>query len=168
MTAAWSSRCALVNSTVAAMTTEWIVLGPGQGRSFWTSVSDATVKVNSGEADFSVFESSPPPGVPGPPPHIHRSYDEAWYIIDGQLEFAIADVTETVSAGGFAFVPRGVPHSFRNASTEPARMLVIGSPQAQAMVEELGKLVGHGPPDRDAIAALFARYDSELVAPSEP
>ena len=154
-------------STVSSVTTEWIVLGPGEGRSFWTSVSDATVKVSSGEADFSVFESSPPPGVPGPPPHIHRSYDEAWYIIEGQLEFSIADVTETVSAGGFAFVPRGVPHSFRNASTEPARMLVIGSPQAQAMVEELGKLVGHGPPSRDAVAALFARYDSELVAPPE-
>ena len=64
-------------------------------------------------------------------------------------------------------MPRGLLHSFRNASTDPARMLVIGSPQAQAMVEELGNLVGHGPPSRDAVAALFARYDSELVAPPE-
>ena len=27
------------------MTTEWIVLQTGQGPSFWTSVSDATVKI---------------------------------------------------------------------------------------------------------------------------
>ena len=149
------------------MTTEWIVLQPGQGRAFWTSLSEATVKVSSGHADFSVFESSPPPGVPGPPHHVHRSYDEAWFIIEGQLEFSLSDEVETVSAGGFVFVPRGVPHTFRNAGTEPVRMLVIGSPQVQAMVEEIGKLAAQGPPSREAVAALYARFDSEFVAPPE-
>jgi hypothetical protein len=43
-----------------------IVLDPGERRRFWTGSSRGVVKVESGSADFSVFESSPPLGVPGP------------------------------------------------------------------------------------------------------
>ena len=107
-----------------------VVLGPGEGRRFWTSVSHAAVKVESGSADFSVFESSPPPGLRGPAPHVHRSYDEAWFIIEGTMEFLLDGQRERQGAGGFAFVPRGVVHSFANPGPAEARMLVIGSSPA--------------------------------------
>ena len=36
-----------------------VVLGPGEGRRFWTAISNGAVKVESGSADFSVILPSP-------------------------------------------------------------------------------------------------------------
>ena len=81
------------------MTPQPVVLGAGDGRQFWTSVSHGTVKVESGQGDFSVFESSPPPGGSGPAPHVHRSYDEAWLVMEGAMQFVLGDTPHRVEAG---------------------------------------------------------------------
>ncbi|HUN34530.1 MAG TPA: cupin domain-containing protein [Trebonia sp.] len=140
-----------------------VVLGPGEGRRFWTGLSHGTVKVESGSADFSAFESSPPPGVPGAPPHVHHSYDEAWFIIEGTVEFVLGDRRERLQAGSFAFAPRGVVHSFANPGPAQARMLVIGSGQSIAMVEEAGRLSQAGPLSPEALMEVFRRHDSTLA-----
>jgi len=140
-----------------------VVLGPGQGRQFWTAISNGVVKVESGSADFSVFESSPPPGRPGPAPHLHRSYDEAWFIIEGTVEFLLDGQRERQGAGGFMFVPRGVMHSFANPGPAEARMLVIGSAPAQAMVEEVGQLSEAGRFSPVTIMEVYRRHDSTLA-----
>jgi mannose-6-phosphate isomerase-like protein (cupin superfamily) len=145
------------------MPADAVVLGPGEGRRFWTSVSDGTVKVESGSGDFSVFESSPPPGLPGPAPHVHRGYDEAWFIIEGMVEFLLDGQRERQGAGGFVFVPRGVAHSFANPGPAEARMLVIASGPAQAMVEEVGRLSEAGRLSRDTIMEVYQRHDSALA-----
>lgn len=143
------------------MTTPF-ALGPGEGRRFWTSLSYGRVKLGSGRGDFSVFESSPPPGGSGPPPHLHRSYDEAWLVTDGVVEFLLNDQSRHAAAGSFVFVPRGTWHAFSNPGPSEARIIVIGSSPVQAMVEELGSLSEKGPPDPVRIAEVFERFDSEL------
>ncbi len=149
------------------MTVQPVVLGVGEGRRFWTSLSNGTVKLESGTGDFCVFESSPPPGAPGTPPHVHRSYDEAWLVIEGVVEFVLGDTRRhRVDAGSFVFVPRGTPHAFCNPGPNQARILVIGSPPVQAMVEEVGRLATGGPPDPKAVAEVFERFDSELRLPA--
>jgi uncharacterized cupin superfamily protein len=140
-----------------------VVLGPGEGRRFWTGLSNGAVKVESGSADFSVFESSPPPGRPGPAPHVHGSYDEAWFIIEGTVEFLLDGRRERQGPGGFVFVPRGVAHSFANPGPAEARMLVIGSPPAQAMVEEVGRLAEAGRLSPDTIMEVYRHHDSALA-----
>src|SRR5215831_1000082 len=140
-----------------------VVLGPGEGRRFWTAISNGAVKVESGSADFSVFESSPPPGRPGPAPHLHHSYDEAWFIIEGTVEFLLDGQRERQGAGGFVFVPRGVVHSFANPGPAEARMLVIGSGPAQAMVEEVGRLSEAGRLSPDTIMEVYRHHDSSLA-----
>jgi mannose-6-phosphate isomerase-like protein (cupin superfamily) len=140
-----------------------VVLGPGEGRPFWTGLSRGAVKVESGSADFSAFESSPPPGLPGPAPHVHRSYDEAWFIIEGVVEFLLDGKRERLGAGGFVFVPRGVVHSFANPGPAEARMLVIGSRPTQVMVEEVGRLSEAGRLSLDTIMEVYQRHDSALA-----
>jgi uncharacterized cupin superfamily protein len=140
-----------------------VVLDPGGGRRFWTGLSNGAIKVESGSADFSVFESSPPPGRPGPAPHVHRSYDEAWFIIEGTVEFLLDGRRERQGAGGFVFVPRGVAHSFANPGPAEARMLVIGSAPAQVMVEEVGRLAEAGRLSPDTIMEVYRRHDSTLA-----
>ena len=140
-----------------------VVLAPGEGRQFWTGLSRGTVKVESGSADFSAFESSPPPGAPGPAPHLHRSYDEAWFIIEGTVEFLLDGRRERLGAGGFVFVPRGVVHSFANPGPEQARMLVIGSDPTQVMVEEVGRLSQAGRLSPDTVTEVYRHHNSALA-----
>lgn len=140
------------------------ILGPGEGRALPNAASPMQhVKVESGTADFSVFESVVPPNPRGVPLHQHHRYDEAFYVIEGEMEFVVGDRTERVAAGGFVLVPRGTPHRFVNQGPGTSRMLVIGSSGVQALVEETAALFNARPPDVDAINAGFARHDSELL-----
>jgi len=145
-----------------------VLLGPGEGRRFWTGLSQGAVKVESGSADFSVFESSPPPGVPGAPPHVHHSYDEAWFVIEGTVEFVLGDRRERLEAGGFAFAPRGVVHGFANPGPARARMLVIGSHPSVAMIEEVGRCPKLVPSARTPSWRFSAAMILPLPEPENP
>jgi len=136
------------------------VLPSGGGRPFLGG--SARVKVESGAADFSVFEQQSPPGS-SVPLHVHDRYDEAFYVLEGEMRFTVGDTTDIAEAGAFVFVPRGEAHRFWNASQAPARMLAIGSPQVQALVEELAPLLRSTPPDVAAISVAFARHHSRAL-----
>jgi mannose-6-phosphate isomerase-like protein (cupin superfamily) len=145
------------------MTESGAVLGPGEGRQFATGVDTAFVKVESNVADFSVFESVHGPNPAGVPMHRHGSYDEAFFIIEGQMQFEVGDRKELCGPGTFVFVPRGQAHRFANPGPSQARVLVIGSPRVQSLVEEVAPLVNARPPDLAAVTAAFARHNSELL-----
>src|SRR4051794_1229454 len=74
----------------------------------------------------SVIETAPGPGA-GPPLHRH-DFDEAFYVIDGELTFQVDEERTTVGAGQVAFAPRGPPHTFANLSGAPARQLIACTP----------------------------------------
>jgi uncharacterized cupin superfamily protein len=56
-----------------------------------------------------------PPGV-GSPWHVHRDEDEWFYVRDGEFELYVGDAHLTLKAGGFAYGPKGVPHTFFGGS----------------------------------------------------
>src|SRR6185503_5211566 len=76
---------------------------------------------------LTAFENIIAPGD-GPPLHTHAGEDEAWYVLAGELRFQLGDERAVVTAGSFVFVPRGTPHCFVNAGSEPARILVLFTP----------------------------------------
>jgi mannose-6-phosphate isomerase-like protein (cupin superfamily) len=144
------------------MTAQGFVVKPGEGRSFLAGLGH--VKVETGAGDFSVFEQVTPVNPGGVPSHVHRSYDEAFFVLEGSLDFVVADERIAGSTQGtFVFVPRGVPHSFANPGPALARMLVIGSSGVQSLVEEVAPLVAAVPQDIAAINAGLARHDSAIV-----
>ena len=63
----------------------------------------------------------------GPPLH-HHDFDEAFYVLEGELEFQVAEARVTTRAGELAFAPRGVVHTFANLSDAPARYLLLCTP----------------------------------------
>jgi quercetin dioxygenase-like cupin family protein len=63
----------------------------------------------------------------GPPPHSHR-WDEAYFVIEGEVAFSAGDQRCTASAGDFVYTPGGVVHGFRGASLRPARVLIFDAP----------------------------------------
>jgi mannose-6-phosphate isomerase-like protein (cupin superfamily) len=98
------------------------------------------------------------PGRPIARLHLHRSDDEAWFVLEGRLGFRVGDEQREVAAGDSILVTRGTPHSYWNATAEPARYLLVMTPRIHRLIEAL-----HAG-ERSDFAAIFEQYDSELLA----
>ena len=69
--------------------------------------------------------------------HLHRSDDEAWFVLEGRLGFRVGDEERDVAAGESILVPRGTAHSYWNPSAEPARYLLVMTPRIHRLIEAL-------------------------------
>ena len=70
-------------------------------------------------------------GAPsGPAPHFHRTISESFFILSGTVQLYDGDDWIDATAGDFLHVPVGGVHGFRNASGEPADMLLLFAPGA--------------------------------------
>ena len=86
----------------------------------------------------------------GPPPHIHTTEEEAFYVLEGELNVLVGERTVTATAGAFVLVPRGTVHTFSTAGTASAKLLILISPAGfEQFFEEIA-----GPPDLAKIMAL--------------
>jgi quercetin dioxygenase-like cupin family protein len=149
---------------VPAATLKAMVLGPGEGRQIPPGDNPfVTIKMERRHSGgtMTAYESSTGPRMAGPPPHTHRTWDEAFYIIEGEMSFLIGDTTHTVAAGGFVFVPHGVLHTFWNAGTSVARQLTIFTPSGiEDFFDEVVPLLAAGVAETAGdFAALTERYD---------
>jgi quercetin dioxygenase-like cupin family protein len=75
----------------------------------------------------SVIEIVVPPHSAGPPLHTH-DFDEAFYLLEGELIFQLEEALVTKGAGELVFAPRNVAHALANHSDAPARYLLICTP----------------------------------------
>jgi len=69
---------------------------------------------------FALAEAITPPEG-GPPPHVHHREDEAFYVLEGELEFMTEDGTIRAGAGSFVHVPKGTLHTYKNVGMTSAR-----------------------------------------------
>jgi mannose-6-phosphate isomerase-like protein (cupin superfamily) len=117
-------------------------------------------------AGMAVCEMSVPPGFPGPPAHVHHGFDEAIYVLDGEL-LVVSGRSDArpVPAGSLVLAARGTRHTFRNPSDRPVRVLGIWSPgSALEFMAEIGAaLPASGPPDPARIAEAYRRHNSEVL-----
>ena len=125
---------------------------------------------------YCLIDMHIPPGG-GPPPHRH-DFEESFTILEGEIEATFRGKKSIVRAGETINIPANAPHSFTNASKEPARLLCICSPAGQ---EEFFLAVGvpvatrtTPPPKPDKAAeaemmvkiiALLPKYRTEMVKP---
>ena len=108
-----------------------------------------------------------------PPMHVQVDEDEAFYVLDGAIEFEVDGETIVAEPGTFAFVARGAAHCFR-VLTPTARMLVICSGKPTDNLEDF--FLGMGEPateralpepkapDLDRLMTLTTRTGIELVS----
>jgi quercetin dioxygenase-like cupin family protein len=75
----------------------------------------------------SVTEIVVPPRNAGPPLHRH-DFDEAFYLLEGELMFQVEEALVTKGAGELSFAPRNAAHTLANHSDAPARYLLICTP----------------------------------------
>lgn len=111
----------------------------------------------------------------GPPVHWHPAYDELFYVVSGQLGMRSGGVDEVLGPRGFAFVPRGAPHTFWNPTDDECIFVSAWTPAGAEQAWLLARhLMGEfGAPERippDRLAQLQELAGTVVVeaAPTEP
>ena len=89
--------------------------------------TDVLLRSEQSGGHVSMTEIVVPAHSAGPPLHTH-DFDEAFYMLEGELIFQIADERFTRRAGEFAFAPRNVAHALANHSDADARYLLVCTP----------------------------------------
>ena len=145
------------------MSGEGHVVQPGEGRSVGLGVTAMRV-LAAGESvtggAFTLVEFSGAGAGPWTVPHVHRGFEESFFILDGAFSFTIGEKVHEATAGMYLLVPRDTKHAI-TAADGGGRFLTLMVPGGlEKMFFELGTL----PPDaiRDPVvrAAISARYDS--------
>lgn len=140
---------------------------PGEGRTIGV-VGDVYRFLATGEntdGRYALFEALVPPGG-GPPPHVHSREEEGFFILEGEITFTINGERVVATAGMFANMPVGTPHSFKNESGQSAKMLISLAPAGlEKMFFEIGVPLAEGattalPPTKEEIEKLL------LIAPN--
>ncbi len=115
-------------------------LGPGEGRVIQVPGHAITYKAHGEETGgaYSLLEVLLTGD--GPPQHIHKAEEEAFYVLEGEVNIKVGEQTIRATVGSFVLVPRGPVHTFWNAGATPAKLLIIFSPPGfeQAFVEVWG------------------------------
>jgi mannose-6-phosphate isomerase-like protein (cupin superfamily) len=101
------------------------------------------------------------------PLHVHPADDESFLVLEGAVEFALPDGNITVAADDALHIPRGVPHAFRIASPEGARLLIVGTPAGHErfFLEAGDPLDAPAPPDMGRLVAAAASAGFEILGP---
>jgi quercetin dioxygenase-like cupin family protein len=76
--------------------------------------------------------------------HLH-AFEEAFYVLEGQLAFEAAGATEELGPDDFVFVDRGTAHSLANRSDAPVRWFEVSAPQPGAALEDTVFVRGAAP-----------------------
>jgi mannose-6-phosphate isomerase-like protein (cupin superfamily) len=144
---------------------------PAQGEARWWFGGLAVIKATAADTggQLTLVEVTENEGEA--PLHVHHREDEAFWILDGEVEFRIGDTTVEAGPGSFVFGPRGVPHSYV-VRRGPARMLFLFTPggfenllraTSVPAAENRIPIGEEGMPDMEALPELARRYGCELL-----
>jgi uncharacterized cupin superfamily protein len=84
-----------------------------------------------------LFEETVPPGTTSTR-HMHCDSDEVVWVLEGEFSFQIGDELGQGGPGTCAFLPRNVPHAWKNCGTTTGRALFLYTPAAAGRhIEEM-------------------------------
>jgi len=117
---------------------------------------------------WSLMEQEIPAGR-GPPLHRH-DWDEAYYVIEGALDFEIDGKQVRIERGDFTYLPRKTVHAFKGASPSPSRVLIFAAPaHSSAFFEDVNREVRIVPNDLAKVPSIGQRHGIEFIpAPAAP
>ena len=152
-----------------------IIRSSQQGRTV-SLVGDVYRFLATGEdtnSKYTLIEALVSPGG-GPPPHVHSREEEGFYILEGEIAFTIDGKRVVATPGMFANMPVGTPHSFKNETNKPAKMLATVAPAGlEKMFMEIAVPLAEGattalPPTKEDIEKLLViapKYGIEIRLP---
>jgi len=82
------------------------------------------------------------PGARGPAEHVHRTTEERFEVLAGEVAFRVDGRERTLDAGTEVRVSPGTPHAFRNPGDGAARLRVRTTPPNDRLGEAVATLFG--------------------------
>ncbi|QHS63480.1 cupin domain-containing protein [Chitinophaga agri] len=143
------------------------------------SIAGATYRIvipgSQTNNEFAMIDMLIPPGG-GPGPHAHASFQESFYVVDGEIEFKMEGGKTIARKGDVITIPKGgAIHGFKNISTHMAQLFCTVVPAGlDAFFEEIGTPVRAGeflpapPLDESTINRLMTtarKYGQEIYPP---
>jgi quercetin dioxygenase-like cupin family protein len=123
--------------------------------------ADILLDTNQSDDVVGIVALSVPPGWEGPPLH-HHDFDEAFYVLDGELTFQLGETLRAAGAGELVFAPRGTIHTLANLAEGQARYLLVCTPGQ--FTRYFAQLSATGSPD-----TADMRYpETTVVGPTIP
>ena len=120
-----------------------LVLGPGEGDVFATMDVERKSSAADGDGRWGVVVVRGVPGEGGRT-HVHRGEAEAFFILDGEVEFLGETSTTPMTAGAYALVPPDTEHGIRIVGSRPAAWLAVWPAALDGFPEELERLAAAG------------------------
>jgi quercetin dioxygenase-like cupin family protein len=135
------------------------VLSMAPGRS-------AVLKLLGGDTGDTVmlFEETAPVGTETTF-HLHRDSDEVAWVLSGEITFKIGEEVTVGGSGTCAFLPRGVPHAWKNTGRETARILFLYTPARAGRFFEERLQQPAGPINGEEANAMRRRHGWEIIGP---
>jgi quercetin dioxygenase-like cupin family protein len=108
-----------------------VVVPPGGGKHLEEASGQVmSIKLFGRETGESVtlFEQTVPAGSKNSWLHLHRDSDEIAWVLEGEFTFKIGKKVTSGGPGTCAFLPRKVPHAWKNSGTQPGRVVFLYTP----------------------------------------
>ena len=144
-----------------------VVLGQGEGKMIKLPGHKITHKVSGLDTNGAYSMLEVELDGDGPPLHIHKSEDESFYVLEGEINLLVGDRNIRATAGSLIFVPKGTIHTFSQIGHQPAKFLVTYSPSG--FEKFFDEAVDLGEMDTEAYItkanALADKYNMEVVGP---
>ncbi|MCP6762979.1 MAG: cupin domain-containing protein [Fischerella sp. CENA71] len=116
------------------------VVTPGEGKKFSVLGGQFTTKATGETSNgaWTVYEIEDTENN-GPPLHTHP-WEEAFYILEGELELQVGTETIVATTGFFVNIPENTAHAFKVRSAVAKFLVLIAPKTAKDFYEKLGGL----------------------------
>ncbi|MGH6996932.1 MAG: cupin domain-containing protein, partial [Phenylobacterium sp.] len=113
---------------------------------------------------YEVFHQIGPEGS-GPPPHSHP-WDEAFYVVAGEIAFGIDEQELVAHAGTFVHLPAGVTHWFRFGKGGGEMVSLTSREGASHMFADFDREISPTAPELDKLIELGRPYGLTVAVPA--
>jgi quercetin dioxygenase-like cupin family protein len=144
-----------------ALTTPRIYGNNSEGYTQATLVDHATGSVHTG---LSMNVLAPSGGIA---PHLH-SFEEGFYILEGNAVLRVGDRTWRLGSGDFGAFKVGTLHAWSNAGPQPVRWLQVAAPQPKPEGAERDTFFPRRSHPELAAEPLLGHFDAGQIPPPGP
>jgi quercetin dioxygenase-like cupin family protein len=157
--------------------TKIVTVNPREGQDLSVVGDNYRLLITGKETEnaFAVIDMLIPPGG-GPMPHAHATFQESFYVIEGEIVVRTDEQTYIAKQGAFVSIPKGgAIHSFKNETDLITHILcIVVAAGLEDFFKEIGQPVAYGEflplPAMDAAAAeklkmIATKYNQEVFPP---
>lgn len=100
----------------------------------------------------------------GPPPH-HHPWDEAFYLLRGEVQFGANGEESTVGPGTLVHIPGGTTHWFKVGDDGAEMLSITSNAGASAFFTAISRDPAGNVPSFDDVIRIAAAHGSTIVLP---